>query len=354
MKTCFFFLLAILMPCAADATVTVGGVLVDASDGAYLNFVRYMTVPFIAQTGAVWNAGNDVSKKTPAQVHSIVIAIQALETDPIQKEIFTKMNATQLEAFNFRDIPHAQSVVTQRLETISMMQKFNQDGRYDYNSEAHPASTTASDWQTGLKTRFYFRQKSGSAYDAIAQLCDPLSKTYGECLGAIMACTWWGASQGMSQSAFNSLYPGNTALNMDFRVSASPNRNLLAAADTSTLVPGDLVYFQDYNYNAVLKIQEFYKKGWLKATSIYYWSGENALYFGNNNYRGLGVPSQSASQMRDDIARAYNDDLQTVITKLAPAGGIYHSAAGDLEIKAITPAAEPIKIQIVNIRRVTN
>lgn len=98
----------------ASATIKIGTTTVNDTNEHYLSYVRYITVPFDKQTGADWDAGNDTTGKTAAEVQTIVDAIKALETDPVQQEIYTAMNASATETFAFRDINHAKANVLQR------------------------------------------------------------------------------------------------------------------------------------------------------------------------------------------------------------------------------------------------
>lgn len=350
MRIRLLFLIALLALRSVYADVTIEGILVNSNDGHYLKYVRHMTVPFASQSGAAWEAGNDVSGRIPAEVQIIVAAIRTLETSVRQREIFDRMKIAPTETFAFRDIAHAKSTVLQRLETVAMMTNFNLDSRYAYHDKSHPVSTTAAQWEIGSQARYYFRQKSGTAYEAITQLCDPATKTYGECLGAIIACVWWGASRGMGEDSFNSQYSGTAALNMDFRINISPRKNIQVATDASVHVPGDWLYFKNHNYTAVIQIREFYKKGWLDGETIYYWSGENSLYFGADQYEGLGVTSRTAADMREEIRTAYNRDLATVIDEVGKSGGVYDG----IEIKIITREEAETKITTENVLRLTN
>ena len=233
------------------ATISINGVQPNNTDAHYLQAVRHMKVPFGSQSGATWEAGNNVVGKTPAEVQAIVIAIRALETDVRQIEIYDRMKSTPTEIFTFGTLAHAKNVVKQRLETVKMMENFNTQQNYWYHTPVNPPSTTAGNWESGARTPFFFRQKDGNASSAITQLCASTTKTYGECYGAISACVWWGAQQGMGDTAFNSLYPSRE-LNMDFRKSNSSTRNTTPATDTDILVPGDWLYFNNYNYNTIM------------------------------------------------------------------------------------------------------
>ena len=256
------------------------------------------------------------------------------------------MKATPTEVFAFSGVAHAKAVVLQRLETIKMMEKFNDDFRYTYHDATHPPSTTAGNWEPGPRVKFFFRQKSGSAFTSIGQITAPASKTYGDCTGAIMACVWWGGSRGMLEPGFNGLYAGTTALDMDFETSGAYSRNTTAATDSGIHVPGDWLYFKNYNYKRVIDVKGFYKKGWLDGKRIYYWSGENALYVGGDKYEGLGVVAKTLAEMKAELVNAYNGDLATVITEVGKLGGTF----GGLEIKTLTPE----KIEAINVQRVNH
>jgi len=372
MKHSILFLLAFsaaLFSVHAKVRFVVSGnyVVMDDSNTNYLNYVRYMTVPFASQSGAAWDAGNDVSGKTDGEIQTIVNNIKALETDPVQQEIYTAMQSCPTEWFTFRSVTHAKNIVLQRLKTIEMMKAFNLDLRYAYHSSSHPPSTTASRWTTGKPTKFFFRQISGTAFAAINELCASTTKTYGECHGAIVACIWWGAAQGMAESPFDTLYPTSTSLNMYYKASNAYARNLAAATDTSTLIPGDWVYFKNFNYTEVVRGQPgsgapsedphgFYKSGLLDGDTIYYWAGENAMYCGkdesgNRQFEGLGVQSRPEGAMKQAVAGAYNADLADVIKKAAKTGGLI----GGLEVTEITTDPEiNSKISIINIKRLTH
>ena len=98
----------------------------------------------------------------------------------------------------------------------------------------------------------------------------------------------------------------------------------------------------------MISVQEFYKKGWLigDMKKIYYWSGENALYIGDDKYEGLGVESKTVAEMKDELVSGYNKDLATVITEVGKLGGSFNG----LEIKNLTPA----KVDVINVRRVSH
>lgn len=331
------------------ARVTINGVELDNTNALYLQAVRHMKVPFESQSGATWDAGNDVSGKSPAEVQTIVDAIKALETNIRQIEIYDKMKSTPTEMFAFATVAHAKNVVKQRLETVKMMEYFNNDKRYWYHSTTNPPDTNAASWEKGRVRPYFFRQKEGNAFDAIAQLCTPPRKTYGECYGALVACIWWGAHEGMGEAAFNALYPGQA---LDMARDNSAWRNTTNAIETDILVPGDKLYFKNYNYGEVTNTRYFIKQGWLDRNIIYFYSGENAFFNGDGKYEGLGEGTRNLtkSQMRDLLVEKYNTQLATVIAKLENRGGRYNG----MEIVNITPLTAPTKITIESIRRLTH
>ena len=108
------------------------------------------------------------------------------------------------------------------------------------------ASTSSTKyWAPSSKGSSYFRQINGTASDAIVDLCS--SQTYGECLGALFACIWYGAQCGMGED-FNGLYPGPMALDMDSKQNDSCQRNLRSVTNFNAKpIPGDKVYFQNDN-----------------------------------------------------------------------------------------------------------
>lgn len=333
--------------------VKVANVLVTDSNEHYLLYVRHMTVPIAAQNGAVWDAGNDVRGKTAAEIQAIVTAIKAIEADVVLQEIYAKMKDSVREGYDFTSVIHAKATVLQRMQTIDMMRKFNQDKRYYYWEAKHLPSTTAANWEPGPRAKFYFRQKKSTAFESIGQITARGSKTYGDCWGAICACIWWGASRAMLEPGFNGLYPGEKALDMD-SYSKSTIRNTILAVDTVNLVPGDWVYFENYNYMKVLNVKEFYSKknGWLTgdpSKEVYYAAGENALYLGVRKYGGLGEEFFDLTdvEMRELLRNSYNDDFKKVIKGLEKQGGSYNG----LEVKEITDKEAEKKIPIRYVKR---
>lgn len=337
----------------------------------YLRFARHLTVPTDRQSGAVWEAGNNVAGKTAAEIDEIIQAIKELE-DPIQREMFLKMEQPG-EFYDFHNLTHAKEVINQRLLTMAVMHQFNFDGPYQYNSPEHPASTTASNWTTGRRRLFMFRQTGGTAYDAIAAMCDndpPVgepSVTYGECWGAAVACIWRGAAQAIQSAKFNRLFPGATALNMDWH-SRFGNGSYAKAAPiavaTTKKVPGDWVYWVNWNYGVITGYgsedlgNEFVAKGWLDGDSYYMWNGENAFYLGKyisdnaEHYEGLGVDDQPDMDLRKQMQKSYNEDLHQLI--LAVAGPPYNGYYKGVEIQEIQDEDLLLKIKInpATIRRI--
>jgi hypothetical protein len=334
--------------------------------------VRYLTVPPENQNGPIWEAGNDTEGKSEADLEPIAKAIKDnLETDAVRKEIYTRMKAAPIEYYTFRSLKHAQRTVNQRLETFAMMYVFNRIKNYRYNDLTHPPSTTATQWDTGTRFKFLFRQKSGTALDAINQLCqigEGQNLTYGECIGAAFACIWHGAAVWMPEGKFNELYSGTTALNMDYVTppgNGSWSKNVSGPApgnDTSEfLVPGDEMYFQNHNYLEITSqtsvfAREFREKGWLGADRIYRFAGENAFYFGNGQFEGLGITSRTEGEMRQELMNAYNNNLATVIqevNKIDSTGTYVSKLTGERlkNIRTITDADDP-NIKIIHILRI--
>lgn len=320
------FVMLTASPCKATVSFGTPPIAVSSSNQDYLNFVRHMTVPIASQTGATWADGNDVTGKTPAEIQNIVNAIKALETSSQQKQIFTQMNIST-EAFDFTDVAHARGRVVQRLKTIQKMQEFNAGGGvstpYFYGS----ATTNAPHWLKGRPRvtdaagrdwnhAAYFRQKSGTAYQAITSLCSQPYRTRGECLGAAIACVWWGAAQSMGESRFNALYPGTTALDMDSDFSDSWKQNLEDTIDVARTVPGDWVYWQNHDYGTIVDNQSHFDKGYLSGT--YLWRGENAFYLGRDaanvpKYEGLGLVNISNTGIRLEMQIKYNTQFFKLI-----------------------------------------
>ena len=319
-----------LLIASVQAKIKINNVLVDSTNIHYLSYVRHLSVPIGDQNGPVWDSGNNIQGKTVAEIQQIVDAIKQLETSLRQKEIPARMMAAPTEVFNFTDLNHAKNTVTQRLETIKMMEVFNTPGsRYWYASPHQnppiPHSTTAAHWEKSPKYPVLFRQKSGTPYEAISQLCDPNSLTKGECYGAITACVWWGASRGMGEPAFNLdytiLYNGPNFLDMDFKngnSSGTYNTKPAVGKDKQYHVPGDWLYMKNHDYDKVIGYEEFLKKKWIDPSSkSYVWSGENALFYGTKNgeekYEGLGLTDLSETDFRNELRKNYNLDLKEVI-----------------------------------------
>lgn len=272
---------------SSQAVVRFGNppVAVTNTNKDYLQFGRYITVHPNAQTGATWEAGNDITDKTPAEVQDIVNAIKALE-NPLLRQMFDDMQAVkgQSSEFDFVDVEEAKRKVNQRINVVYMMGEFNQVKTYWYG----PAGTTAPKWQKGIKYEQLYRQRLSSdpAYEAINELCSQPYHTGGECWGAAVACVWWGSAQvgAMGPARFNALYP--TGLNMDFHVSNTWERNLRDSVDTSRMVYGDWVYWKNHNYKEILDNRAYFDnnkpKSYLSDTGNYPYQGENAFYMGRN------------------------------------------------------------------------
>lgn len=90
---------------------------------------------------------------------------------------------------------------------------------------------------------------------------------------------------------------------MDFKTSGAYSRNTTAATDSGIHVPGDWLYFNNYNYNRVIAVKEFCKKGWLDGKRTYYWSGENALYVGGDKYEGFGVADKTVCRNEGGVGQ---------------------------------------------------
>lgn len=341
--------LCLLSLSIAEAKLKIGGIEVTDTNEHYLTYARHMTVPFASQNGAVWDAGNNVQGNTASEIQAIAAAIKVLETDERQKEIHDRMVATPNEWFNFTDVAHAKATVIQRLETIRMMTIFNSiDSPYKLSGLSE---TTAALWEKGPPgAAFQFRQKGGTAYNAITQLCDGSSVTKGDCLGAKIACVWWGASQGMESAKFNQLYPGMRALNMNYHptTSTSSYNNSQDAIDASENhhIPGDCMYMRNHNYSKVITDIYFSKiKKWIDPEKTYFLSGENVVYYGIGIYQGLGLDQLSTAGLRDVLMNAYNDDLANVIANQGTINGV--------EVKRIRPGLDAeSKIVWIAVERV--
>jgi hypothetical protein len=327
-------------------------VTVTGSNTHYLFGIRHWSVPFASQNGAVWDAGNDISGKTEAEVTQIVNAIRQLETDPVQKEIPAKMLAAN-ETFQFTSVAHAKAVVLQRLKTIEKIKFFNSSEHYKYGSSTDPAKryrTNANMWQNGPGYGFLFQQVSGNAFDAISQLCDPGIVSWGECFGACTAAVLWGASQAMGKVPFNNLHPGERALNLSElpKLGNPVGKHFKDATDTGVHVPGDRMDMKNGDYEKHVnrywdKESRKTKKRYLPNNKNYFWSSENCIYIGaqdgaNPKYEGLGLADLSPEQLRTELMVKYNRDLAVLID--------------EGKIPEMTEALANVEIIFVKIRRV--
>lgn len=179
---------------------------------------------------------------------------------------------------------------------------------------------------------------------------------YSDCAGAWLACAWGGAATAMGSVAFNTLYHFASSLDMD-----APTKHLEDMPDTNTatgdarFVPGDQIYFENYNYGILVdgeaEFKELYTRKWLKAGTIYYWRGENAVYLGAGKFRGLGTVKYTESEMLDKMMDKYNTHLAKVITGIPtlPGGGhVFHNQT----VETLTETTRENKIKIRDIRRV--
>lgn len=325
---------------SSQAVVRFGNppVAVTNTNEDYLRFVRHITVHTASQNGATWEAGNNIIDKTPAEVQDIVNAIKALE-HPVLRQMFDDMQAVkaingQSDDFDFVDVEEAKSSVLQRVSVVHKMRDFNvgkENSPYWYG----PPGTTAPKWQMGrrglyetsrgrmlLNNQKLYRQKSGTPYEAILELCSQPYRTGGECWGAAAACVWWSSAQAMGPARFNALYPTPEGLDMDPYFSNGWERNLRASVDTSRMVYGDWVYWKNHNYGEVIANQAYFNdnkpNAYLSNTGDYIYQGENAFYIGHNAegkdvFEGLGLPNLTADQMKETLQFYYNRDLQPLI-----------------------------------------
>ena len=353
---------------AVHGNIVIGGVIVGTSDEDYLNYRRHIAVPSQNQSGPVWESGDNTTEKTAAQVEAIVAAIKQLETDPVCVEIFEKMKSAN-EDFVFNDIDQAKGNVRQRLRTIEQIDMFNSDKNYTYYDSYHPAGTSATDyWITGRKScPARFRQILGTAPQAIASLCSRNTQTYGECQGALFACVWMGARLAMGDPYFDARYPHG--LNMDWERNNTPNLNTRVADDTNTLVPGDTVYFKNYNYGELLgsndipnlRPQKFFIwKGLLDSKCSYDAVGENTVYIGRNKFEGLGDRFRKMEE--DDIMKGlmwyYNSNFNNLIANASLHGNrirvSYEGYEEEFEVKWLNETNYKACITRETVRRLIN
>jgi hypothetical protein len=382
---------------SAFAKIVVNNVEVTDSNEHYLKYARYVIVP------SNWEEEYDPTQGDQWKLaDSFVAAIEA-DTPPDEEEIAQLVNSFKLsypnqngrneiysamknstEVFSFESPQHARAVAIQRFETVRMMVRFNDDGRYKYFNADNPPGTSAPNWEPGSSgRRSLFRQRRGSAFESITQITAPLkthstaeawktranveplqNPTFGECMGAAIACIWWGASRGMGENAFNGLYPGPKALNMDDKDdNTTPSQRNTTLTDDKTLVPGDWVYFQNHNYSEVKSkgdlfdsLNPAYGKA-LLVKKIYYMAGENALYVGKDSegkrkFDGLGFSDMTELQVREKLAWSYNEDFKGVIDEAAKHGGVL--PVHKLIVKYIDPDDPDVleaKIPMILIRR---
>ncbi|HYG78718.1 MAG TPA: hypothetical protein VEK08_27205 [Planctomycetota bacterium] len=321
MKYRVFWLLSfcLLQTCAiAQAGIRINLVPVAKTDVDYLKYLRFASVPPDRRKGEVWDSGNDVTNKTAAEIAAIVNAIKRLEADAVRKEIVQKMMNSN-ELFSFRTVADLDANVVLRLKACEKMRDMNTRQFYWYDT---PKMTTAPEWMNPDGEVFLFRQVKGPTYTAVVSLCDGSNKTNGECYGAIQACIWWGSSQALGEAAFNKRHPGAA----DLRMSSGGSGHVLASADKSTLIPGDWLYMQNYNYGDIIKSEKAKKNSLLKPGSHYNYQGENALYIGDSKFEGLGIDASTEAEMREVLRTTYNKHFKPLIDKNQipplPAGAI--------------------------------
>ncbi len=292
----------------------------SASELQYLKYVRYMTVPENRQAGLTWHSGDDVSGKTEAEVHAIVLQITALES-PLQRIIFNRMYAGNAgEIYIFANTDVAKANVKMRLLIIDKLKQMNDTKFYYYG---HPKKSDAPEWVPGDRPEdgAYFQQVNETAYQAAVDLTSGVYHTTGECFGAIVACIWWGASQALGEEKFNLRHPGVTALNMLHTNTWHTHMTNAVDVSPAARIPGDWLYLENWNYGTVKHDDNFKKKKWIDFNSnAYLWSGENCIVIGedvNGNilYNGLGGFNNAITEadLRESLRVNYNDDLSTVI-----------------------------------------
>jgi hypothetical protein len=115
------------------------------------------------------------------------------------------------------------------------------------------------------------------------------------------------AARTIGQARFDILHPRYSIKLGDWRNSDAVMKHLYSATDKRTIIPGDYVYMKNFNYGNL--VNDVANKEKTKGKE-YYWSGENALYYGIDNYMvvhfgGLGLNNLTEDEMREELKAAY-------------------------------------------------
>ena len=117
-----------------QATVQINGTNVTASDMDYLIYRRHWRIPIANQTGSAWESGNseNLEGKTPAEIHAIVVAHGALETNSYLTQIDWKWMSDS-EVFSFFTVAMARQEATLRMQSVLCLNAMNTNHKFWYN-----------------------------------------------------------------------------------------------------------------------------------------------------------------------------------------------------------------------------
>jgi len=370
----FFAVSLLILPVTAWATMNFNGTTINNSnyntyynnDAFYLGNICYMTYPFPGD--AYWMRGQSaLASGNPTLMSANASAMRSIETTLPWLEIYQSMakssDSFPINSGNVFSNIQAEQASTQRIGAITAMNSFNTYHQYDMvdrNPTGMPVTSYTTYWTGNIsgpgEYHFLFDQSSGNTtpHLAILTLTNPygLNQTYGDCTGAIMACFWQGTLNALGNTTFDSVFNPTSdstysPLNMsrlfymwdgsDYAYPSASTPMTLGSGNTSLFIPGERVYFRNYNYYQVLSspyvnpittndpiIPQLLIPP-IHGSNVYPAQGENAIYMGGNIFSGLRLASQTADAMKLTLMNDYNAVFAKLVTYLSGNSGYFYN-----------------------------
>jgi hypothetical protein len=192
-----------------------------------------------------------------------------------------------------------------------------------YFDSAHPPHLDSTYWQqVGSGVHFVLQSPlpaGKNPSDAIEAIFAPGAGTRLECLSMTRAIEYRAMLKSIGAAQFDARFPGGAGIVISADPSAAPlltppdrKFEVIAVASKSEILPGDWVYFQNFqDYSAKVPGG--------------YWQGENAIALGGGKFRGFGVAAMSETDLNQELVNKYNKGAhtsKTVADLLADGGGL--------------------------------